>query len=51
MGYQVATVRTKDGRTFGDVHIIGGTIASVHGLSDIPFREEDIESISVVPGR
>lgn len=47
MGYQMATIRTSDGRTYRDVCIIGGTISSVQGKREVPFRAEDIESIVV----
>jgi hypothetical protein len=43
----MATIQTKDGRTYRDVCIIGGTISSAHGTGEVPFREEDIVSIAV----
>jgi hypothetical protein len=51
MGYQMATIQTKDGRVYQGVCIIGGTISSVQGTREIPFREEDIASIIVEHGR
>lgn len=47
MGYQIAKIRTKDGREFSEVVIIGGVISSVMGVGTIPFKEDDIESITV----
>jgi hypothetical protein len=47
MGYQVAEVRTKDGRTFSNVVIIGGIVSSVGGILEIPFSEEEIDRITV----
>ena len=47
MGYQVVTVRTKDGRNFTRVVIVGGVVSSVQGSHDIPFFEEDINEIVV----
>jgi hypothetical protein len=47
MGYQVARVRTRDGRTFARVVIIGGIISSVQDCRDVPFSEEDIDEIVV----
>ena len=47
MGYQIVTVLLRDGRRFEKVAIVGGTIASVDGYSDVPFDESDIEKILV----
>ncbi|MGD0546445.1 MAG: hypothetical protein ABR991_01290 [Terracidiphilus sp.] len=47
MGYQIVTVYLKDGRHFEKVTIVGGTLASVHGHSKVPFEEPDIEKIVV----
>ena len=47
MGYQVATVRTKDGRSFAKVVIVGGIVSSFQGNPDIPFSEDDIDAITV----
>jgi hypothetical protein len=42
MDYQIATVVLKDGRQFPQTAIVGGLIAQIRGLSDIPFSEGDI---------
>ena len=47
MGYQVATIRLKDGRVFERVVLVEGTVASIANDPAIPFMETDIAEISV----
>jgi len=47
MGYQVVTVRLKDGRQFVGVTVVGGIISRVAGAESVPFAEEDIDGIEV----
>ena len=47
MGYQVVTIRLKDGRRFAGVTVVGGVINRVAGAETIPFAEGDIERIVV----
>lgn len=47
MGYQVVTIRLKDGRQFAGVTVVGGVINRVAGSEAIPFAEGDIEDIVV----
>ena len=47
MGYHIATVRLKDGRSFKQVVIDSGFITQIRGLTDIPFTEEEIAEIVV----
>jgi hypothetical protein len=51
MGYQIVTVFLRDGRQFDKVSIVGGSIASVDGYSDVPFAEPDIDKIVVTHNR
>jgi len=47
MGYQIATVRLRDGRQFDQVVIIDGQITQIKGRRDLPFAEDDISEIVV----
>jgi hypothetical protein len=47
MGYQVATIILRDGRSFDQALIVGGLISRLRGRPDIPFKEEDIADIVV----
>ena len=47
MGYQVVTIRLKDGRQFAGVTVVGGVVNRVEGAQSIPFAEDDIEHIVV----
>jgi hypothetical protein len=47
MGYQVVTIRLKDGRQFAGVTVVGGVINRVEGAQSIPFADGDIEHIVV----
>jgi len=51
MGYQVVTIRLKDGRKFAGVTVVGGVINRVAGAEAIPFAEGDIEDIVVTHDR
>jgi hypothetical protein len=51
MGYQVVTIRLKDGRQFAGVTVVGGVIDRVAGSEVIPFAEGDIEDIVVTHDR
>jgi hypothetical protein len=51
MGYQVVTIRLKEGRRFDGVAVTGGIIASIDGHDDIPFSDSDIAAITVNHGR
>ena len=51
MGYQVVTIRLKDGRQFAGVTVVGGVINGVAGSEAIPFAEGDIEDIVVTHDR
>jgi hypothetical protein len=47
MGYQVVTIRLKDGRRFDGVTVVGGVISRVGRDESVPFAEEDIDDIVV----
>jgi len=47
MGYWIATVALKDGRTFPQTVIVGGTITRIRNQKDIPFSEGEIERLEV----
>jgi hypothetical protein len=47
MGYQVVTIRLKDGRQFDGVTVVGGIITRIAGAGIIPFAEDDIADIVV----
>jgi hypothetical protein len=47
MGYQVVTVELLDGRHFEQVVVDSGYITKIRGHSDIPFREDEIASLTV----
>jgi len=51
MNYQIASIRLKDGRQFDHVLISGGYVARIGDAPDIPFEEDDIESIVVNHGK
>jgi hypothetical protein len=51
MGYQIATVRLKDGREFHRVWVIGGYLTDRAGQWTPPFSEDDIERIDVTHDR
>ena len=47
MGYQVVRIALKDGQFFEQALVDSGMITRIHGLTQIPFSEEDIAAISV----
>lgn len=47
MGYQVVTIKIKQGETFPQVVVDSGHVARIRGLREIPFTGEDIEEITV----
>jgi hypothetical protein len=47
MGYQVVSITTKDGSHYDQVLIEGGYITRIRGLAEIPFREDQIDTIAV----
>ena len=50
MGYQVVSVRLKDGRQFDDVRVVGGVVTKVGGAAEIPFRDDEIQLIECTHG-
>lgn len=51
MGYQITTVKLRDGRFFPNVTIVCGVITEVEGHQVIPFKEEEIAEIVVTHGK
>jgi hypothetical protein len=51
MGYQIVTVRLKDGRNFERVIIVEGRLTDHAGLWTPPFSQEDIADIAVTHDR
>jgi hypothetical protein len=51
MGYQIATVTLRDGRSFTGVRIVGGYITGVGDSPEIPFTEHEIAEIDVDYGK
>jgi len=48
MGYQIVTIRTKDGHKFERVAVIDSAfVAKVYGFDDVPFAAGDIELIEL----
>jgi hypothetical protein len=47
MGYQVVTVRTRGGKIFPQAVVDSGYLSRIRGLHEIPFKEEEIEEITV----
>jgi len=48
MGYQIVTVKMKDGKEFERVQVLDARdIGTVDGMTDIPFNPYDIESVVV----
>jgi hypothetical protein len=50
MGYQIVTLRLKDGRRIDNVTIVGGIISALPDAVSGLFSEEDIEEILVTHG-
>ena len=47
IGYQVVSVKLKDGRSFEQVATSEGCIIEVRGFNRIPFSADDITSVRV----
>jgi hypothetical protein len=47
MGYQVVSIKLKDGSRYDQVLIEGGYVTRIRGLARIPFREDQIDAITV----
>ena len=47
IGYQVVSVELRDGRTFDQVVASEGCVIEVRGFNEIPFKPEDVTSVSV----
>ena len=45
MGYQIVSVRLKDGQQFHQVAVVEGRITEIRGYQDIPFTEDEIAQI------
>jgi hypothetical protein len=50
MGYQIVTVRLKDGRRIDNITVVGGIISALPDEVSGFFSEEDIEDIVVTHG-
>jgi hypothetical protein len=47
IGYQVVSVKLRDGRTFDQVVTSEGCIIEVRGFKEIPFAPNDVASVNV----
>jgi len=47
MGYQIVTVKLRDGRKYKQTIVDSGFITRIRGLDHIPFTEDDIAGITV----
>jgi hypothetical protein len=47
MGYQVVSVKLRDGRTFEQVVVCSGWFTQVRGYKEIPFREGEVVLIKI----
>ena|ERR1700730_18587984 len=47
IGYQVVSVKLKDGRCFEQVVASEGCIIQVRGHKDVPFAPDEVESVRV----
>ena len=47
MGYQVCTIRLKDGREFKQVIVDSGFITKIKDVHGVPFSEDEIVEIIV----
>jgi hypothetical protein len=47
MGYQVVTIRTRQGSVYRQAIVDSGHVTRIRNLREIPFTEEDIEQIIV----
>ena len=47
IGYQVVSVHLKDHRSFDQVVVSEGCIIAVKGYADVPFRFDDVATVTV----
>ena len=47
MGYQVVTIKTRDGKVFPQAVVDSGHVSRIRGLNIVPFTEEEIEELTV----
>ena len=47
MGYQVCTIRLRDGREFKQAIVDSGFVSKIKDTDGIPFSEDEIEEIIV----
>jgi hypothetical protein len=47
MGYQVVTIKTKDGKIFPQAVVDSGHVTRIRRFSEIPFTQEEIAEITV----
>jgi hypothetical protein len=47
IGYQVASVELRDGRTYDQVVTSEGCIIEVRGFKEIPFAPEEVTAVKV----
>ena len=47
IGYQIVSVKLKDGRFFEQAVVSEGCIIQVRGYTDVPFAPEELASVSV----
>jgi hypothetical protein len=47
MGYHVATILLRSGRRYEQALIESGVVTRIRGLTEIPFKDEDIADIVV----
>jgi hypothetical protein len=50
MGYQIVSIRLKDGRRIDNVTVVGGIISRLPGTVPGWFSDEEIEDIVVTHG-
>jgi hypothetical protein len=46
-GYQVVSVKLKDGRSFDQVITSEGCIIAVRGYAEVPFEFDDVDTVKV----
>jgi hypothetical protein len=47
IGYQIVSVKLRDGRSFDQVVTSEGCVIEVRGYEEIPFAPEDVASVMV----
>ena len=47
IGYQIVSVKLKDGRSFDQVTTSKGCIIEVRGYKEIPFASDDVASVKI----